>query len=314
MRLAIVSDEISKDFRKAVEYGMEWGITDYEIRTLTTGRVPYVANDEINLVKEVVKEHDLNISAISPGLFKIALNEEEQLKLQIEENIYESFRLADRLGTRNVIIFGFKCYEREPQSNYIQIVHILRRMASLFVAGRTDLGAGPGPSARRAGHRPPFCRYPKYRRAGDSARPESGRAVRRPYRGIAARPRGRSRHAGPSIDRRIDPAGFRLPGQRRQPPAVSGTAADHSAYAAARGHRRPGKWLRTSGLKTGRQLWQSGNFARFLDRAWGGKFAYPGAVKMPMTIDFAKTLHCLAKAKLNSAWAQKAVPTGLDRH
>jgi sugar phosphate isomerase/epimerase len=131
MRLAIVSDEISKDFRKAVEYGLEWGITDYEIRSLTTGRVPYVANDEINLVKEVVKEHDLNISAISPGLFKIALNEEDQLKLQIEENIYESFRLADRLGTRNVIIFGFRRYDREPPSNYIQIVHILTRMASL---------------------------------------------------------------------------------------------------------------------------------------------------------------------------------------
>jgi len=131
MRLAIVSDEISKDFRKAVEYGVEWGITDYEIRTLTTGRVPYVANDEINLVKEVVKAYDLNISAISPGLFKISLNDEEQLKLQIEENIYESFRLADRLGTHNVIIFGFKRYVREPQSNYLQVIHILRRMASL---------------------------------------------------------------------------------------------------------------------------------------------------------------------------------------
>ncbi len=131
MRLAIVSDEISKDFKKAVEYGIEWGITDYEIRTLTTGRVPYVANDEINLVREIIKENDLNISAISPGLFKIALNEEEQLKHQIEENIYESFRLADRLSTQNVIIFGFKRYEREPQSNYIQVIHILKRMASL---------------------------------------------------------------------------------------------------------------------------------------------------------------------------------------
>jgi len=131
MRLAIVSDEISQDFRKAVEYGVEWGITDYEIRSLTTGRVPHVAIDEINLVLEVVKEYDLNISAISPGLFKISLLDEEQLKMQIEENIYESFRVADRLGTRNVIIFGFKRYPREPQSDYIQIIHILGRMASL---------------------------------------------------------------------------------------------------------------------------------------------------------------------------------------
>lgn len=131
MRLAIVSDEISPDFRSAVEYGVEWGIHDYEIRTLTTGRVPHVAADEINLVLEVVKEYDLNISAISPGLFKISLLDEEQLKLQLEENIYDSFRIADRLGTRNVIIFGFKRYNREPTSDYNQIIHILGRMATL---------------------------------------------------------------------------------------------------------------------------------------------------------------------------------------
>lgn len=131
MRLAIVSDEISQDFRKAVEYGIEWGITDYEIRSLLTGRVPYVASDEINMVVEIAKEYDLTISAISPGLFQISLLDEEQLKLQIEDNIYESFRLADRLGTRNVIIFGFRRYPKEPQSDYVQVIHILGRMAAL---------------------------------------------------------------------------------------------------------------------------------------------------------------------------------------
>jgi sugar phosphate isomerase/epimerase len=131
MRLAIVSDEISQDFRKAVEYGIEWGITDYEIRSLITGRVPYVASDEINMVLEVAKEYDATISAISPGLFKISLLDEEQLKLQIEDNIYESFRAADRLGTRNVIIFGFRRYPKEPQSDYVQVIHILGRMAAL---------------------------------------------------------------------------------------------------------------------------------------------------------------------------------------
>lgn len=131
MKLAIVSDEISLDFKKAVEYGIEWGITDYEIRSLSTGRVPYVASDEINLVLEAAKEYDIAISAISPGLFRISLLDEEQLKLQIEDNIYESFRLADRLGTRNVIVFGFRRYPKEPQADYVQVIHILARMARL---------------------------------------------------------------------------------------------------------------------------------------------------------------------------------------
>ena len=131
MRLAIVSDEISRDFEQAVKFGVEWGIQDFELRYLNSGRVPFVSNEEVDKVIRLKDENDLNISAISPGLFHISLRDEVQLKLQIEEQIYESFRLAERLDTRNVIIFGFKKYSREPETNYVQIVHIMGRMASL---------------------------------------------------------------------------------------------------------------------------------------------------------------------------------------
>lgn len=131
MQLSIISDGISKDFNEAIKFGVEWGIKDYEIRHLNSGRVPYVSDDEVeNIIKEKEKK-ELNISTISPGLFKISLSDEVQLKLQIEENIYESFRFADRLDTRNVVIFGFKKYVKEPPTNYNQVVHILGRMTSL---------------------------------------------------------------------------------------------------------------------------------------------------------------------------------------
>lgn len=131
MKLAIVTDEISLDFKEAIEYGLEWDIENFELRNLTTGRVPYIANDELERIIEVKEEYGINISAISPGLFKISLKEEEQLKLALEKKIYDSFRFADKLGTRDVIIFGFKRYPKEPQNNFIQIVHILGRMTSL---------------------------------------------------------------------------------------------------------------------------------------------------------------------------------------
>jgi len=131
MKLAIVSDEISLDFREAVDYGVEWGIDNFEIRNLTTGRVPYITNEELDQVLEVKEEYDITISAISPGLFQIPLNEEQQLKLDLEQRIYDSFRFADKLGTRDVIIFGFQRYPKEPNTNYVQIIHILGRMASL---------------------------------------------------------------------------------------------------------------------------------------------------------------------------------------
>ena len=131
MKISIISDEISSDFEEAVKFGREWGITDYELRNLRTGRVPYISEEELNKVLDIIQLYNLNVSAISPGLFKISLVDEVQLKLQIEEQIYESFRLAEKLNTRNVIIFGFRKYEKEPQTNYIQVIHILGRMANL---------------------------------------------------------------------------------------------------------------------------------------------------------------------------------------
>ena len=131
MNLAIVSDEISQDFSESVKFGVEWGIRDFELRHLNSGRVPFISNDDLQKILETIEKNEINISAISPGLFKISLRDEIQLKMEIEEHIYESFRLAEKLETRNVIIFGFKKYQGEPQTNYIQVVHILGRMANL---------------------------------------------------------------------------------------------------------------------------------------------------------------------------------------
>ena len=131
MQISIISDEISTDFQEVVNFALQWGIKDFEIRNLKSGRIPYVSEAEIDSLINLKNRYDLNISAISPGLFRISLSEEIQLKLEIEEHIYESFRLAEKLNTRNVIIFGFRRYPKEPHTNYVQVIHILGRMAAL---------------------------------------------------------------------------------------------------------------------------------------------------------------------------------------
>ncbi|MEE4310470.1 MAG: sugar phosphate isomerase/epimerase family protein [candidate division KSB1 bacterium] len=131
MKLAIVSDEISYDFREAINYGKKWGLHYFELRNLITGRVPYIARDEIDQIFDVKSEFGITISSISPGLFEISLQQEEQLKKELEEKIYDSFRFAAMLGTRDIIISGFKRYDGEPQHNFSQILHILQRMAVL---------------------------------------------------------------------------------------------------------------------------------------------------------------------------------------
>jgi len=131
MKLAIVTDEISFDFKEAIDFGASWRIHDFELRNLITGRVPYITNEEQNILLQIKEESQIIISAISPGLFKISLQQEEQLKQELEEKIYDSFRFAEKLGTRDVIISSFRRYPKEPATNYIQIIHILKRMINL---------------------------------------------------------------------------------------------------------------------------------------------------------------------------------------
>jgi sugar phosphate isomerase/epimerase len=131
MKLAIVSDEISLDFREAVKHGINWSVNNFELRNFKSGRVPNIPDEEIENILTIKDDYNINISAISPGLFRISLQEEEQLKQELEEHVYNSFRFAEKVGTHNVVISGFKRYPNEPETNYIQIIHILNRMEAL---------------------------------------------------------------------------------------------------------------------------------------------------------------------------------------
>ena len=50
MKLAVASDEISRDFDTAAEIGTSWGLNAYELRGLCTGRVPKVDKTEIERI------------------------------------------------------------------------------------------------------------------------------------------------------------------------------------------------------------------------------------------------------------------------
>ena len=106
-RLAIVSDEASLSFRNAVDICLPLGIRAYELRSLESGRIPSVADDDIGEVEETVKEHELTIAGISPGFFKgkvsDALVDEEW-----EEGFPRAFHILDRLKVRQMTIFSFK--------------------------------------------------------------------------------------------------------------------------------------------------------------------------------------------------------------
>ncbi|GAI77812.1 unnamed protein product [marine sediment metagenome] len=106
MKISAVTDAISEDFETAIELSSSWGITNFEIRTVLLKRVPHVLDRELRDIIRVVKEYGINISAISPGAFKIPFVW-EKVNNHLEVLLYESFKLAEKLEANMVLIFGF---------------------------------------------------------------------------------------------------------------------------------------------------------------------------------------------------------------
>lgn len=127
--LGIVSDEISPDFREAVRYGTQWGISTYELRMLKTGRVPSIQADELEEVKTAVKEYGIRISALSPGIFKHPLSQHSVLNRELTDVLPRTLAMAREFGAPLVIVFGFQREQDEAAGNFENAVAWMRRAA-----------------------------------------------------------------------------------------------------------------------------------------------------------------------------------------
>lgn len=107
LKLGIVSDEISRNFRKAVEIGKKCGIWRYEIRYLQSGRITVCDESELREVEAMVDGEGIEITGISPGLFKYAQTEVD-FEREMSEIFPRAVELAGRWGLSNLIIFGFQ--------------------------------------------------------------------------------------------------------------------------------------------------------------------------------------------------------------
>lgn len=131
LALGIVSDEIAPDFREAVGHGTSWGISAYEIRCLTSGRIPLVDRAELETVHKCVREHSLRITALSPGIFKHPLSNVTELEQELADILPRTLKLAVEFDTPLIIMFGFKREEREPAGNFERAVDYMKRAAAL---------------------------------------------------------------------------------------------------------------------------------------------------------------------------------------
>lgn len=106
MNLGIVADEISRDFRQASQIGLAAGLRRYEIRFLKSGRAPMCDQSELREIEHICDGEGLEITALSPGLFKWT-DSAEKFRQEMDEVFPRSVELARRWNLSALIVFGF---------------------------------------------------------------------------------------------------------------------------------------------------------------------------------------------------------------
>lgn len=129
MHIALVTDELSADPQTAIELGVEWGVRHYELRGYFTDRAPLLSSYQRQRLLRLVREHDIAVTAISPGLFKIPFpanapdtsnlgwmdgaffasweNGCDALRQHMSELLPASIEFAQLFGARSLIAFSF---------------------------------------------------------------------------------------------------------------------------------------------------------------------------------------------------------------
>ncbi len=128
LEIGIVTDEISLDIREAIDIGLRLGIRNYELRCVGNyeERVPYIDKDDIDFVLKNVQDERINITALSPGVFKFKPSDTERLKFEIDKVLPDTFELAKTLGVNKIIIFGFV----KDGTPVEKVIEILKQVSS----------------------------------------------------------------------------------------------------------------------------------------------------------------------------------------
>lgn len=105
--LGIVADEIDRDFARAVRIGMRVGLRRYEIRNLKSGRAPMCDRSELLAVESLARQEGVEITALSPGLFK-NVTDAAAFANEMREVYPRAVEWAQRWKLPGLIVFGFR--------------------------------------------------------------------------------------------------------------------------------------------------------------------------------------------------------------
>ena len=131
MKLSIFTDEISPDPARAIELAAQWQVPFVEVRGLSGGRFPRVADDELETFANRVQDAGRKVSGVSPGLCKCPVDD-PSVAPDLAELLPRACEWALRLGTDRVSAFAFR--RDEPAEPPQAVVDRLGEMAATTAA------------------------------------------------------------------------------------------------------------------------------------------------------------------------------------
>lgn len=106
LKLGVVADEVDRNFANAVRICKDLGIRRYEIRNLLSGRAPVCDPAELRQVEDIAAQEGIEITALSPGLFKYT-EDEAAFRRDMDELYPRAAEWAQRWKLPGLITFGF---------------------------------------------------------------------------------------------------------------------------------------------------------------------------------------------------------------
>jgi sugar phosphate isomerase/epimerase len=125
--IAAVTDEIADTPAEALALVRDWGLTRIELREGAQARYPAFTPEEITMLEDTRRD-GVQVTAVSPGLFKGSIRDTAKLAAEMEA-LPQSLDLAHRLGCPALIIFGFERFEDDDDSLRPRVVEAFRRIA-----------------------------------------------------------------------------------------------------------------------------------------------------------------------------------------
>jgi len=134
VELAILTDELSLNLDEALAEGKALGFRKYEVRCVDSyeNRVPYLKPDDEERLIQEVERREIEVTALTPGVFKIGLGDTEKIRQELEVTLPKTCAMAVKLGAPRIIVFSFMRNEGGFADDSIRILREAGEVADQF--------------------------------------------------------------------------------------------------------------------------------------------------------------------------------------